>query len=61
MTRFSNFTNEELDAMESAFCNEGLKSLVFEIRAEREYRKTHKAESYLHMCYLEKKARKESE
>lgn len=38
MTRFSNFTDEELDAMEEAFCNEGLKSLVFEIRRERRYR-----------------------
>ncbi len=35
MTRFNNFTDEELDAMEEAFCNEGLKSLVFEIRRER--------------------------
>lgn len=31
MTRFSNFTNEELDAMESAFCNEKLVLLVDEI------------------------------
>ena len=31
MTRFSNFTDEELDAMESAFCNEGLKYLVEEM------------------------------
>lgn len=38
MTRFSNFSDEELDAMEEAFCNEGLKSLVFEIRRERRYR-----------------------
>ena len=36
MTRFSNFTDEELDAMESAFCNEGLGYLVDEIRRERE-------------------------
>lgn len=40
MTRFSNFTDEELDAMEEAFCNEGLKSLVFEIRRERRYRES---------------------
>lgn len=40
MTRFSNFTDEELDAMEEAFCNEGLKSLVFEIRMERRYRES---------------------
>lgn len=40
MTRFSNFTDEELDAMEEAFCNEGLRSLVFEIRRERRYRKS---------------------
>lgn len=39
MTRFSNFTDEELDAMEAAFCEEGLKSLVSEIRVEREYRR----------------------
>lgn len=38
MTRFSNFTDEELDAMEEAFCNEGLKYLVEEIRRERRYR-----------------------
>ena len=38
MTRFSNFTDEELDAMESAFCNEGLKNLVEEIRLERRIR-----------------------
>ena len=37
--RFSMFTDEELDAMESAFCNEGLKWLVEEIRAERERRR----------------------
>lgn len=38
MTRFSDFTDDELDMMEEAFCNEGLKSLVFEIHREREYR-----------------------
>ena len=38
MTRFSNFTDEELDAIESAFCNEGLGYLVEEIRRERSYR-----------------------
>lgn len=38
MTRFSMFTDEELDAMESAFCNEGLIRLVEEIRMERRYR-----------------------
>lgn len=38
MTRFSNFTDEELDAMESAFCNEGLKYLVEEVRIERRLR-----------------------
>lgn len=37
MTRFNLFTNDELDAMESAFCNEGLKYLVDEIRRERKY------------------------
>lgn len=42
MTRFSMFTDEELDAMESAFCNEGIKSLVFEIRRERRYREERK-------------------
>lgn len=44
-TRFSMFTDDELDAMEGAFCNEGLKSLVFEIRTERRYRENKKAES----------------
>lgn len=39
MTRFSMFTDDELDAMEAAFCNEGLKYLVEEIRRERESRK----------------------
>ena len=38
MTRFSNFTDTELDMMEEAFCNEGLKYLVAEIRIERRYR-----------------------
>ena len=39
MTRFNMFTDEELDAMESAFCNEGLTFLVEEIRRERRYRR----------------------
>ena len=43
MTRFSNFTDDELDAMEAAFCNEGLKSLVIEIRTERRCRENRKA------------------
>ena len=38
MTRFSSFTDDELDAMEETFCNEGLKYLVAEIRRERRYR-----------------------
>lgn len=38
MTRFSNFTDEELDVMESAFCNEGLGYLVEEVRRERRFR-----------------------
>lgn len=38
MTRFSAFTDDELNAMESAFCNEGLSLLVEEIRRERRYR-----------------------
>ena len=38
MTSFNMFTNKELDAMESAFCNEGLTFLVEEIRRERRYR-----------------------
>lgn len=42
MTRFNMFTNEELDAMESAFCNEGLKHLVDEIRREKRYREIEK-------------------
>lgn len=45
MTAFSMFTDDELDAMESAFFNEGLKSLVYEIRKERRYRESRKAES----------------
>lgn len=45
MTRFNMFTEEELDAMESAFCNEGLTYLVDEIRRERRYKeKADKAE-----------------
>lgn len=40
MTRFSMFTDDELDAMESAFCNEGLTYLVDEIRKERRYRES---------------------
>ena len=38
MTRFSSFTDDELDKMEEAFCNEGLKRLVEEIRLESEIR-----------------------
>ena len=38
MTRFSGFTDNELDMMEEAFCHEGLKYLVFEIRKERSLR-----------------------
>lgn len=37
-TRFSTFTDEELDAMESAFCNERLSFLVEEVRRERRCR-----------------------
>ncbi len=40
MTRFNKFTNEELDMMEEAFCNEGLRHLVLEIRRERRYRES---------------------
>lgn len=42
MTRFNMFTDNELDAMESAFCNEGLLYLVEEIRIERRYRESRK-------------------
>lgn len=42
MTRFSMFTDEELDAMESAFCNERLLFLVEEVRRERRYRESRK-------------------
>ena len=42
ITRFAMFTNEELDAMESAFCNEGLTYLVDEIRTERRLREGRK-------------------
>lgn len=45
MTRFSDFTDDELDIMEEAFCNEGLKYLVGEIRKERRYRESSKEES----------------
>lgn len=38
MIRFSNFTDEELDAMEEAFCNERLKHLVDEVRMEQRNR-----------------------
>ena len=38
MTRFNNFTNDELDMMEEAFCNEGLRYLVIELRKERSSR-----------------------
>lgn len=44
MTRFSNFTDEELYAMEEAFCEVGLKYLVSEIRMEREHRRRIKSE-----------------
>lgn len=42
MTRFNMFTDDELDAMESAFCNEGLAYLVDEVRRERRYRENKK-------------------
>ena len=45
MTAFSMFTDDGLDAMESAFCNEGLTYLVDEIRKERRYRESRKTES----------------
>lgn len=38
ITRFSKFTDEELDAMEEAFCIQGLLLLVEEIRKERRER-----------------------
>ena len=38
MTRFRAFTDEELGAMESAFCNEGLGFLIDELRRERRFR-----------------------
>ena len=40
MTRFSGFTDNELDCMEAAFCNEGLKYLVEEVRIERRLRES---------------------
>ena len=45
MTRFSKFTDDELDMMEEAFCNEGFKYLVSEIRRERNLRILIKEES----------------
>lgn len=44
MTRFSRFTDDELDMTEAAFCNEGLTYLVDEIRRERRYRESVKKE-----------------
>lgn len=38
MTRFSNFTDKELDAMEEAFCIQGLLLLVEEVRKEKRFR-----------------------
>lgn len=38
MTRFSTFSDDELNAMEPAFYNEGLEYLIEEIRRERRYR-----------------------
>ena len=38
MTKFSAFSDKELDAMEEAFCIEGLLLLVEEVRRERRYR-----------------------
>ena len=45
MTRFSDFTDDELDVMEEAFCNEGLKYLVYEVRTERRYRESRETRS----------------
>ncbi len=42
MTRFSNFTDEELDVIEDAFCNEKLKYLVDEVRIEKRNREIRK-------------------
>lgn len=42
MTRFNMFTDDELNVMESVFCNEGLKYLVDEIHRERRYREINK-------------------
>ena len=47
MTRFYRFTDEELDAMESAFCNEGLGYFVDELRRERRYREIRKEGGYV--------------
>ena len=38
------FTDDELDMMEEAFCNEGLRYLVMEIRTERRIRENKKHE-----------------
>lgn len=46
MTRFSNFTDKELDAMEIAFCNEYLKWLIDEVRRERTYRQEKSEDKY---------------
>lgn len=38
MTRFREFTYDELNAMEKAFSKEGLRSLACEVNKETEYR-----------------------
>ena len=48
MTRFSSFTDDELDAMEKAICNlcnKRLTHLVDEVRKERKHRESKKVES----------------
>lgn len=42
MGRFRMFTDDELDTMESAFCNEGLLYLVDEVRTEKRSREKEK-------------------
>ena len=38
MTRFKNFTNDELDTLEDGCCQVGANWLIEEIRLERRYR-----------------------
>mgnify|MGYP006908932629 CR=1 FL=1 len=53
MTRFSNFTDEELDNMESAFYKKGLIYLIDEIHKERLYRESRRLKNKIHFRFVE--------